>query len=139
MMSMTRRVTLAIRQDRRTGPLIAAGVLGLLLAFTALPLCTGAFICTMACCEFASEPADEHGAMPGEACGHASTRCAAATVIGDLETILVSHLHSPQILSSAVAGLFASDAASPTHVRAQVDRVSSTVQRLYILNDVFLI
>ncbi len=116
----------------------AAALIGLLVAYAALPLCSTAFTCTMPCCEHSAEPMEEHGTMPAPVCGGMPSDCAVAAVV-PADTGAVLLLQGQMLLASPIAEPRAfSDIARPASYAPLVQPRSNTL-RLYVLNDVFLI
>lgn len=134
MRSMSGKVTSDVAK-RRSGSVAATAMLGLLLAFLALPLCSAALACTMPCCEHSGEPMDDHGAMPAPACG---TECSVRAFTPANVEVLVS----PEVVHALPAdtprALSDITAFSPSGCRL-LPQPRSHVRPLYVVNDVFLI
>ena len=122
-------------RNRWSGSVAGTALVGLLLAFLALPLCSAALTCTMPCCEHSGEPMEDHGAMPAPACG---TECCVRALTPANVEMLVSPggahalpAHAPRALSDIRA--------SSLPVCPLLPQPRSNVRPLYVLNDVFLI
>ena len=135
MRSMSGKVTSDVAY-RRTGSVAATALIGLLLAFLALPLCSAALTCTMPCCEHSGEPMEDHGAMPAPPCGtECSVRAFTPTNVEVLASPEVAHAlpaDAPRALSDITAP------SSPSACRL-LPQPRSNVRPLYVVNDVFLI
>ena len=115
--------------------LAATALIGLLLAFLALPLCSASHTCTMPSGEHSGEPMEDHGAMPAPAC---ETRCSVRALAPANMVVLVS----PEVAHAQPAGepraLSGITASSPSVCRL-LPQPRSNVIPLYVVNDVFLI
>lgn len=128
----------SVRTDgakRRSGSVAATALIGLLLAFLALPLCSAALTCTMPCCEHSGEPMEDHGAMPAPACG---TECSVRALTPANVDVLVSPEVAHALPADAPRALSDITASSPS-VRRLLPQPRSNVRPLYVVNDVFLI
>ena len=120
---------------RRNGSVAATTLIGLLLAFLALPLCAAALACTMPCCEHSGEPMEDHGAMPAPACG---TECSVRASIPTNVEVLVSPEVVRALPADAPRALSDITPSSPSGCRL-IPQPRSNVRPLYVVNDVFLI
>ena len=122
-------------EKRRNGSVAATALIGLLLAFLALPLCAAAFACTMPCCEHSGEPMEDHGAMPAPACG---TECSVRALTPANADVLVSPEVVRALPADAPRALSDITASSPSGCQL-LPQPRSNVRPLYVVNDVFLI
>lgn len=119
----------------RSGAVAATALIGLLLAFLALPLCSASLTCTMPCCEYSGEPMEDHGAMPAPAC---ETECSVRAFTPANMVVLVS----PEVAHAQPAGApraLSGITASSSSVCRLLPQPRSNVRPLYVVNDVFLI
>ena len=121
--------------NRRNATVPAAALIGLLLTFLALPLCSAAFTCTMPCCEHSGAPTDDHDAMPGGVCGtECSVRAVAPPSVEVLASPAVAYV-LPLQLPRVLADITASSSAG----YSRVPYPRSSARPLYVINDAFLI
>lgn len=128
----------SVRTDvakRRSGSVAATALIGLLLAFLALPLCSAPLTCTMPCCEHSGEPMEDHGAMPAPACG---TECSIRAFTPANLEVLVSPEVAHALPADAPRALSDITASSPSECRL-LPQPRSNTRPLYVVNDVFLI
>ena len=134
MLSMSGRVPSGVAKRRNKSVPVAA-LVGLLLIFLALPLCSAVPTCSMPCCEHSSAPMDGDTPMPSPACG---TECSIGAVPPADVAVLVSQdlthalpLQLPHALSSVTVS------SSPAYAALPEPRPNP--RPLYVFNDVFLI
>ena len=134
MLSMSGRVPSDVAK-RRSKNVPVAALIGLLLTFLALPLCSAAATCRMPCCEHSSTPMDGDEPMQSPACG---TECSIGVVPPADVAVLVSQdvtsalpVQLPYALSAVTVS------SSPTYPALPESRPNA--RPLYVLNDVFLI
>lgn len=133
MSSMSGRVPSgAANRRNKSVPVVA--LIGLLLTFLALPLCSAAATCSMPCCEHSSAPMHGDDAVPSPACG---TECSISAVPPANVAVLVTPqltfalpLEVPRVLSSAVSS-------PPAYPALPYPRPNP--RPLYVINDAFLI
>ncbi len=134
MMRMSGKVSNHVA-NRRNGTVPAAALIGLLVTFLALPLCSLAFTCTMPCCEHSGAPMDDHGVMPAPACG---TECSVRAVAPASVQVLVS-LGAAYELPLQVPRLLSDVSTSPSPEYRRFPYPRSNARPLYVINDAFLI
>ena len=120
--------------NRRNKSVPVAALIGLLLTFLALPLCSAAATCSMPCCEHSRAPMDGHDAMPTPACG---TECtidavppANVVVIVSPELTFALPIEVPRAQSLVVSS-------PPAYPALPYPRPNP--RPLYVTNDAFLI
>ena len=134
MLCMSRRVESSVTK-RRTGSVAATALIGLLVAFLALPLCAAVFACTMPCCEHSGEKKEDHGAMPAPAC---ETECTIRPSTRANVEVLVSTEVAYALPADGPGALSDITASSPSACRV-LPQPRSNVRPLYVVNDAFLI
>lgn len=138
MSCMSRRSVESSIGKRRTRSGAAAIVIGLLLAFLALPLCSAAFTCTIPHCEHSVAPMEDHGGMPAAACG--GSECSVAGVVRtDTEAVLVLQGQTLQALPTSAPNAFSNIAPLASSPYTSLVQPRPNTLRLHVLNDVFLI
>jgi hypothetical protein len=133
MLSMSGRVSTGAA-NRRNQSVAVAALIGLLLIFVALPLCSAATTCSMPCCEHSSMPMDGDDATPSPGCG---TECSIGAVPPASVAVLVSPepafalaIEVPQVLSFVVSS-------PPAYTATRIARPKP--RPIYVINDAFLI
>ena len=121
--------------NRRTGPVAAATLIGLLLAVLALPLCSAAFACTMPCCEHSSEPTGDRSTVPAPAC---PADCSIGTFNPASVDVLVSRDAAGALLAAISQPPADLSTSSPLGWRLLRQARSSDCP-LHVVNGVFLI
>lgn len=121
--------------NRQTESVAATTLIGLLLAFLALPLCSAAFTCTMPCCEHSSAPMAEHRATPGPACG---TECSVRAAVPASVEVLV-YPQWPDVLPLQASRMLSDVIACPSPEDRRLPCPRSRDRHLYVINDAFLI
>ena len=134
MLSMSGRVPSGVAK-RRNKRVPVAALVGLMLTFLALPLCSAATTCSMPCCEHSGAPMQGDDGMPSPACG---TECSISAVPPANVAVLVSHeltfaltVQSPHTLAAATVST------SPAYPALPDPRPNP--RPLYVVNDAFLI
>ena len=121
--------------NQRAGSIAGTALVGLLLAFLALPLCSASLTCTMPSGEHSGEPMEDHGAMPAPAC---ETECSVRALTPSNMVVLVS----PEVAHGQQAGApraLSGITASSSSVCRLLPQPRSNERPLYVVNDVFLI
>jgi hypothetical protein len=120
--------------NRRNKSVPVAALIGLLLTFLALPLCSAAATCSMPCCEHSSAPMHGDDAMPSPACG---TECSIDAVPPTNVAVFLSPelafalpIELPRVLSLVVSS-------PPAYPALPYPRPNP--RPLYVTNDTFLI
>lgn len=133
MLSVSGRVHRGAAKPRH-GAVPAAAMIGLLLAFLALPLCSAIFTCSMPCCEHSGAPINDHGAMPAPACGTECSVQAAAPANGEV-------LLSPEVAQALPADTRRALSEIPPSppVYRPLSPPCAHTRPLYVINDAFLI
>ena len=134
MIGMSGSVGTDVKKPRRAA-VAATALIGLLLAFLALPVCSATLTCTMPCCEYSGEPMENHGAMPAPAC---ERECSVRAFTPPSVEVLVS----PEVAHAQTAGaprVLSSITASSPSVCRLLPQSRSNVRPLYVVNDAFLI
>jgi len=137
---MSRRVANDMAKRRTGSTVTAAALIGFLILFAALPLCSAALTCTLQCCEGSGQPMEEHDAMPVSACGTAPGECSVTRALSaDLSAIAIAPAAPLFAVPATAPRVFLDAARSALPAHAPLVEPHSNARPLYVLNDIFLI